>query len=179
MNLESINPRTVKLQEMVDIVNSNFDKLQHTPGGAYRYINLLRADGEKRSILVRRDGTLYCERAYNPTEQFIDSMIVEDESGSAWKITLSNNDQLVSARVQNVQTKDYYIQSKKPDGRIFRINVELTGEINTRVITDLVDDSVVSRESTWSSHKINSMLTNISRQVSSILTDVEKLSLRK
>lgn len=173
MNLESINKDTVKLQEMVDIVNSNFDKLQHTPGGAYRFINILRSDGQKRSVLVQRDGTLYCEVAHNPDSQFVDSMIIEDESGATWRITMNTSDQLVSTKVENVEAKDYYIQSKKPDGRIFRINVELTGEINTKVITDLIDDSVVSRESTWSSHKINNMLNNILKQVSSIMSDVE------
>ena len=127
---------------------------------------IIKLDSTYYDIGVTKDGELTCARATKYIEDEVVEIILESANGTLFKVVPTSECELTTTVIEksdNMDIKDVYLQASKPYGIIFKVGVLDDGTLITSTISDirLIDDTILSKEMSWSSAKINEELSKM------------------
>lgn len=142
----------------------------------YKYVTL--SSGNKRfNLYVSPKGELLTKEVALDTP-ISPQVILRDLSGARWHVTVNDLGEICTNPVTTgIVTSNFYLQAIEPYAVIYRVGVNDNGEIYSAPICDLdlIKDSNIGKDITWSSSKIAQTFDYYNKELAKLKNQIVEL----
>ena len=142
-----------------------------------KYLTIDSVDGSNRyKVSVSHKGELITELTDKSTP-LNPLQVLEASDGSTWTLQIVDGELVTKSTPSSIPTGSIYLQCSEPYAVIYKLGVNAQGELSTAPICDLdlIHDTNIGKDITWSSYKISSLVSNLTSEIDRLKKEVNSL----